>query len=504
MTGRTPLTDLGNAERLVAQHGRELRYVPGLGWHAWDGRRWAPDQTGEPQRRAKLTVRSIMREAADCDDDTLRAKTLAWARQSESEPRLRAAVSLAQSEQAVVAVADDLNADPWLLTVANGTIDLRTSRLRPHDPADLITKLAPAVYDPAARSERWERLLERATGGDAELLAFLQRFAGYTIAGVTSEEVLAFVHGPGNAGKTTFVGAIQAVLGDYATTADFDSFVKRRGDAGVRNDIARLAGARMVVSVEVDEGKALAEGLIKSLTGGDRIAARYLYRESFEFTPCFTMWLVANTRPSVRADDDAMWRRIHQLPFTVVIPEAERDNDLKAALHSDPAEQAAVLAWLVQGCLEWQRRGLAVPQRVRDYTAEYRAENDPIAEWIKDECEIAPENWAKASDLRARYERWCESAGVKPIDSGTAWGKALTGHGCAREKRRVGHGWQGIGLLPCPAVTVTAGKPLYEGDIREVVRGDGHGGSRDPAEPGRNGDLDSDAELERQRLGTTG
>jgi len=202
----------------------------------------------------------------------------------------------------------------------------------------------------------------------------------------------------------------------------------------------------MVVSVEVDDGARLAEGLIKTITGGDSVTARFLYNESFEFCPSFTLWLVANTRPRVRADDDALWRRILQIPFTVVIPPAERDPELKRALRSDPDEQSAILTWLVQGCLAWQERGLDVPDRVRDYTEQYRAENDPLAEWISDDCNLGPEHWTSANVLRGAYERWCETVGAKPINGDRSWGNALKTHGCERQKRSRGHGWRGISL----------------------------------------------------------
>jgi putative DNA primase/helicase len=445
-TGPFARTDLGNAERLGALHGRDIRYVPGIGWLAWDGRRWGRDDTGEMMRRAKVTARSIYNDAAGCDDDEERRRIAAWARTSESEARLRAMTNLAASEQQLVRRANTLDADPWLLNVANGTIDLRTGKLRGHDRADLITKLAPVEYHPDARSARWDSHLRRVTGDDDELAAFLRRVAGYTLTGDVSEEILPFLHGPGATGKTATIETIKTTLGDYASTADFETFLKRRGDSGIRNDIARLAGARMVVSVEVDDGKHLAEGLIKQITGGDTVTARYLYAEAFEYSPQFTLWLVANARPRVHADDDALWRRILQVPFTEVIPPHERDPELKRALRTDPDERAAVLAWLVQGCLEWQQRGLDVPERVRDYTNEYRAENDPIAEWIADDCHLGDQHWTAAKTLRAAYEHWCEESGQKPLDASRAWGKALKAHGCTRARRHDGHGWQGIGL----------------------------------------------------------
>jgi putative DNA primase/helicase len=358
-------TDLGNAERLVADHGNDLRYAPGLGWFAWDGRRWKRDQDGEAIRRAKRMVRAMYAHAAELDDED-RAALVKWATASESEARLRAAVKLAETELAIVVDAHKLDADGWLFNVGNGTIDLRTGDLREHRREELLTRISPVVYKPDARSKLWESSLERITGGDAELATFLQRAVGYSLTGHTSEEVLFFPHGPTATGKSTKLEAIRAVLGEYAATADFETFLKRHGDAGVRNDIARLAGARLVVSIEVDDGKTLAEGLLKLLTGGDTVAARFLYQETFEFVPRFKLWLAANDRPRVNADDAAMWRRILQIPFVHVIPEAERDDRVKLLLRSVPDVQSAILAWAVHGCLEWQRRGLAVPQCVRD------------------------------------------------------------------------------------------------------------------------------------------
>lgn len=440
------LTDLGNAERLVAAHGRDIRYVPGVGWLVWDGRRWARDDTGALIRIAKLTARAILHDAANCEDDDERKRILSWARSSESEARLKAMVNLAATEKPVIVRAGQLDADPWLLNVQNGTINLETGELRLHLRDDLITKLAPVTYEPDARSSRWEQFLKRVTGGDQELLGFVQRLAGYTITGRTDEEILAFPHGPGATGKSTTVEAIKSVLGDYGATADFETFLVRRGDAGVRNDIARLAGTRLVISVEVDDGKRLAEGLLKQVTGGDTVTARYLYTEAFEFIPQFTLWLVANARPRVHADDDALWRRILQIPFIVVIPPEERDPELKRALRTDPTEQTAILAWLVQGCLDWQQRGLDVPDRVRDYTNEYRAENDALAEWINDECQLEPNSWTSARDLRASYEHWCTQSGTKPLDGDRPWGAALKAHDCTRKRRSKAHGWQGIAL----------------------------------------------------------
>ena len=440
------LTDLGNAERLVRLHGCDLRFVRGVGWLVWDGRRWRRDQDGEVERRQKRSVRAMYSEVSAIEDPDERKRLAAFATRSESEARIRAAISLAESERAVVARTDELDGDAWLLNVANGVVDLRSGELREHSREDLMTKLAPTVYDSSAHSSLWESFVERCTGGDAELAAFLGRAVGYSLTGSTREEVLFFAHGPTATGKSTFLEAFKAALGDYARTADFESFLSRSGDAGIRNDIARLAGARLVVSVEVDEGKRLAEGLLKMLTGGDTVTARYLYSEAFEFQPAFKLWLAANARPRVNAGDEAMWRRILQVPFLVTIPPSERDPDLKRRLRVEPEHQSAILAWAVRGCLDWQEHGLAVPQSVADYTAEYRSENDPLREFVEACCQLGAGATVTASDLRSAYERWASENGERPIGN-TAYGAALKARGCERVSLSRGvRGWSGIAV----------------------------------------------------------
>lgn len=443
-----PCTDYGNAERLVARDGRDLRYCQGIGWLVWDGRRWRHDDSGEVMRRAKAMSRAILAEALGSNNEDERKRIAQWAFKSETEPRLRAAITLAESEEPIVVRTDELDANPWLLTALNGTVDLKSGKLHHHRREDLITKLAPVSYDPDAPSLRWEMLLTRVTGGDADLATFLQRLAGYTACGVTDEEILCFVHGPGSTGKTTFVETLKSVLGDYSATSDFESFLERRGDGGIRNDIARLAGTRMVCSTEVQDGKRLAEGLIKQLTGGDKVAARFLHKEFFEFQPRFTLWLVANDRPKARASDDALWRRIVSVPFVVVVPQAERDPELKRQLRSNSEDQSAVLAWLVSGALAWQTRGLDIPDVVRAATAEYRAENDYLSDFIGDECRLGPDLTAFAGELRRAYEGWCERNGEKPIAERT-WGAQLKDHGCVKDRQTDGQRlriWHGIAL----------------------------------------------------------
>jgi putative DNA primase/helicase len=444
---RRHLTDLGNSERLVSDQAGQIIHVTGIGWHAWDGRRFRRDSDGEIVRRAKHTIRDIYTEAATVHDDAQRKALIHHATRSEAEPRLRAMVSLAESDAACAVHPDTLDPDAMKLNVLNGVINLRTGDVHPHRLEDLITKLAPVEYQPEATHPTWEKVIRDATGGDIQLERFLQRVAGYCLTGSTAEEMVFFLHGPTATCKSTVTEGLKAMLGDYAVTADFETFLKRRGDQGIRNDVARLAGARMVLSLEVDEGKQLAEGLIKTIVGGDTVTARFLYREAFEYTPRFKLILVANTRPQVNAADAAIWRRIVQIPFINQIPESDRDPKIKAAVKHDPDVQQAILAWAVQGCRNYQADGLQTPDVVIDYTAEYRAENDPIRDWIDDKCVVSVDVTAFASDLRDSYAKWADANGARTI-SDNLWSTALKARNCVPTKVKGRRAWRGIGIKP--------------------------------------------------------
>jgi putative DNA primase/helicase len=446
-------SDYGNAERLVDRHGADIRYVPGIGWLVWDGTRWRRDDDGELLRRMKDTIRAAWTELVRIDDPHERSTVVRFLNRSESAHGLKAALELAQSEYPVVVSADELDADPWLLTVENGTLDLRSGQLRPPQRGDLMTRKAAARYEPDAQSDLWDGFLQTVTGGDRELQAFLQRAVGYSLTGHTSEEVLFFCHGPAASGKSTFLEAIKGVAADHALTTDFETLLKKPGGGGVRNDIARLAGARIVIGVEVDQGRTLAEGLIKQLTGGDRITARLLYREFFEFTPRFTLWLAANDRPLVPSTDTGIWRRILQLPFTNAIPEEDRDPILKQRLKDDPEVRSAILAWAVQGALDWQRHELGVPQSVRAYTEEYRTEVDPLTEFLEEHTILEAGHRVDRAKLLAAYRTWALRSGERAL-SATAFANALKQRGIT-DGGKSGNTryWAGISLIEEPDQT---------------------------------------------------
>ncbi len=399
-------TDAGNALRLKARHGEDLRYVhEWRKWLVYDGRRWAQDKTGEVVRRAKETVRAMFHEADPGDGRPLDPELSKHAIRSEAGPRIREMIALAQSE--LPTTPGQLDADPYLLNVANGTVDLRTGELREHRREDLITKLAPVEYDPDAEAPAFEAFLARILPSEA-LRQFVQRALGYAAAGVVSEEVLVILHGGGANGKSTLVNAMMEALGEYAIQAAPDLLLAKAGTHPT--ELADLFGARFVASVETDEGRRLAEGLVKQLTGRDPIKARRMREDFWQFLPTHTAFLSTNHRPEILGTDHAIWRRIKLVPFEVTIPEAEQDKRLAAKLR---AELPGILAWIVRGHRDYQREGLGEPEEVRAATTSYRTEMDVLAAFVADRCVVDPDAWARFSDLWAEWQGWCEEVGEK-------------------------------------------------------------------------------------------
>lgn len=458
--GDRHITDLGSAHRLVAFHGHDLRHSAAVGWLAWDGKHWRSDAHVEAMTAAKLIPRSwaadaaVIFQAAMCANDKEEMETLhsrasfvvKHAKASESAAKLKAMLELASTEPGIAIEVGHLDADPWLLNVSNGTIDLRTGGLRPHDRSDLITRVAPTNYVPGARHPLWEKFLSDTTGGDNELARYLQRAAGSGLVGINIDEVMFFLFGPGGSGKSTFVGTVKATLGDYVMTADFETFLKKSGSSGIRNDIARLKGARIVTSIEVDDGKELAQGLVKTITGGDAVSARLLYKEFVEFVPGFSLWMVANHAPGFDADDDAMTRRIKVIPFAHGRSEGDRDPAVKATLQNPELVGEAILAWLVDGCLAWQAEGLGTATAVKNATADYHAEMDDIGHFIKECCTIGADCVVETGALYPAYKEWAQDNGVFPILTGTLFGRRLTKKGFQQTKVRGKRGWRGLRL----------------------------------------------------------
>ncbi len=404
--GRFNLTDVGNAERLVERHGEDIRYCFPLNqWLHFGGQRWRGDDAGEVERRSKETVRATLREAAPEEGPIVDRDLARHALASESRARIEAMIALARSEPGIPIRPEEMDPDQWLLNVENGTIDLKTGELREHRREDLITQLAPVEYDPSAKAPTWEACLETWLPSEG-LRRFVQKAVGYALTGDVSEQVLLFLYGPGANGKSTLINAIMEAMGDYALQAAPELLTVKA--SAHPTELADLKGARFVASVEVEDGKHLAESLVKQMTGGDRIKARFMRGDFFEFSPTHKVFLAANHKPEVRGTDTGIWRRIKTVPFDVTIPKGGRDPALPAKLRE---ELPGILRWAVEGCLLWQREGLGEPEEVKAATAEYRAEMDVLAGFIEERCVTRPGAWAKFADLYAEYETWCRESG---------------------------------------------------------------------------------------------
>ena len=436
------LTDLGNAQRFVARHGQEIRFCHSWRkWLVWDGTRWRQDEDGEVERRAKATVREFYGQASQTVDDDLRKAIVAWAKSSESRSRLTAMVELAKSEPTIPVSPDDLDSNPWLLNCANGTIDLRTGELLPPSKENLCTKIIPIEYDPDAQCPVYKKFVRQILKNDVGLVKFVQRAFGYGLTGSAIEQVLFIFYGSGANGKSTLLEVWRQALGDYGRTADAALLMRRNSD-GVRNDVARLVGARFVSTSETEAGRQLAETLVKQLTGGDKVAARFLYAEFFEFDAQFKLFLTTNHKPEIRGTDNAVWRRIRLVPFEVTIPEEQQDKELPAKLR---AELPGILAWGVRGCLGWQKNGLGQPEKVFDATAKYREEMDLLGAFLRDRCVENERAKVASKPLYAAYKTWCDSTGEKALTQ-QKLGTALADRGFRKWRTGPTRGWAGFAL----------------------------------------------------------
>jgi putative DNA primase/helicase len=436
-----PFTDMGNAQRLVTRHGKDLRYcLAWKKWLIWDGKRWQPDDTGEIMRRAKETMREFGKAAQAMDDTLVRDNAIKRALASQSINKLGAMVQVAQSEPGIPIRPVDLDRDPYLLNCLNGTIDLKTGKLRPHRREDLITKLVQVAYDPSATCPQFESFLAKVTGDDAELAHYIQRAIGYSLTGDVTEKAVFFLYGDGNNGKTTFLETIRHVTGDYAGQIPIESLMTKQGD-GIPNDIARLQGKRFVTSSEAEQGRKLAEGKVKQITGMGKLQARYLYGEFFEFTPTFKIFMDANHKPEIRGDDAAIWNRMKLIPFSVQIPPEEIDKQLPTKLRD---ELPGILNWAVKGCLAWLRQGLVEPKTIRVATQAYRAEMDTVAHFIDDECDLG-KYFTSSTKLYAAFKKWCSDHNEQPV-SHKQLAQTLKKKGLVSKKVAGQRGWAGIGL----------------------------------------------------------
>lgn len=453
-----PLNDLGNSERLETRSGRDLLFAREIGRHSWSGKHWSA-RSGDKEwaLRAQKTAHAMLRlelaelraEAAETGDKKAVADYWKWAVTSGNATRLEAMQDLLEPrrEKAV----DELNADPFLFNVQNGTLELGNKsdptavRLRRHARLDYITRLAPIGYDPEATCPRFCGFLDQILP-DREVQLWLQRWFGYHLTGDFSEHKLAVHWGEGRNGKGVLTKLVQWILGDYGAIVQFQSFV----DAGQRRggepspDLAKLVGARGVFASEAKKGARLDDGLIKQLTGGDSATVRKLNRDFFDLAPTFKINLIANNRPQVRDDTYGMWSRVMLVPFTVTIRQEEIDT---ALLDKLKAEGPGVLNWLLDGFRMWREEGLSPPEAISAATAEYRKESDVIGQFLEAATIREPGARIRASDLYACYQGWCENNELRPVKQGS-FGRELSRRQITPSKDgivyRVGIKWSGM------------------------------------------------------------
>ena len=414
------------------RYHRDWRYVAGWGkWLVWDGQRWRTEDT----LAATDLIRSVCRQTA------LRADNPRVATKLASAGTVSGVERLARADRRHAATTDEWDADPWLLNTQGGVLDLKTGRMRPHERTDRMTKITTAT--PGGDCQTWRQFIDEVTGGDKELEFYLQRMVGYALTGSTQEHALFFLYGTGANGKSVFVNTLATILGDYATNAPMDTFMETRTDRHP-TDMAGLRGARFVAAIETEQGKRWAESKLKNLTGGDKISARFMRQDFFEFFPQFKLFVAGNHKPAIRNIDEAMKRRLHLIPFTITVPPERRDKNLQQKLL---AERDGILAWAVQGCLDWQRHGrLKPPQRVVDATEEYFEAEDALGRWLDERC--VRETCAKSltAELFNDWKQWAEAAG-EFVGAQRRFSDQLITRGLEKWRNGMGvRGFQGIGL----------------------------------------------------------
>lgn len=431
-------SDDGNALKLAAAYSDRIRYSHDRGrWYAWTGVRWAE------QPRGGGDVREYAKEMARYLPDGNKTEQ-AWKTKSLSAVGISNTLTQAATISDLAVSYTEFDSLPYELNTPAGTIDLRSGRLVPADPTHLHTRSTSVAPDFTADRSRWLAFLADTFGGNAELIGYLQRLVGYSCVGVVGAHVLPFCHGSGGNGKGVFLEALRAILGDYATTAP-SGFLMASNYASHETEIARLAGARMVICSEVNEGDRLDEAKVKTLTGGDTITARFMRQDHFTFEPSHQLWLMGNHKPEIQSGGRSIWRRLRLIPFEHEVTDEKRQDDLQGVLAREHGP--SVLAWIAEGAAMYARDGLIEPRSVKAATNQYEREQNTVARYLEDGCAESSSAVVLCSHFRRAYEAWCYDEGETPT-RGVAFGQAMARLGVTRERRGKNRGWHYLGWLP--------------------------------------------------------
>ncbi len=421
-------SDQALAHEFAAEYEDSLRYVHTWGrWYSYEHGKWSADDSQFAFDRVRKTC---LRAASRCDKPKI-AKDLASAKTAAAVERL------AKADRRIATTPDQFDRDDMLLNTTAGVVDLRDGQLRSHFPTDLMTKSTSVLA--AGACPLWLKFLAEITHGNQALVEYLRRVCGYALTGLTTEHALFFAFGTGANGKSVFLSTLAGVLGDYHRTAPIETFVASTGDRHP-TELAGLRGARLVTATETEEGRRWAESKIKALTGGDRIAARFMRQDFFEFDPQFKLMIAGNHKPGLRAVDESIRRRFHLIPFAVTIPPEDRDTRLVDKLRD---EWPGILAWAIEGCLRWQESGLGVPESVRGATDDYLTAEDSVAAWLAEACEIDVQSSASSAQLFKSWAAWADRAG-EPAGSGKRLAQALETKGFVPRRTSRWRGFRGL------------------------------------------------------------
>jgi putative DNA primase/helicase len=440
-----PDNDSDRAARFAERFGADLRYVAcWKSWLIWEGTRWVRDAEGAVIRKAQEMPRVFLEEAAAIENFNEARKAANAASRAGDAAKLKAMVELAGSALGVAATPRIFDSDPHLLGVKNGVIDLRTGEFQNARKEDHLTKQTGTEYVADAVCPQWELFLNQIFGGDESLVSFVQRAIGYTLSGLTTEQVLFFLYGTGRNGKSTMTETLYAMLGDYAQHAPAALFVADRHGKEPEAEIARLCGARFVVGSEIEEGAKFAESRVKDLTGQDTLTGRFLYGSPFDFKPTHKLWIFGNHKPDVSGNDLGIWRRMRLVPFEVQIEEGKIDRDLPAKLL---AELPGILNWSIDGYLRWKKEGkLIVPGRIISATEEYRNEEDELGEFIEEMCITGDHQKISRNELHWAYLEWARGRGTRVPMKPKAFAKRLRSRGGIGEGKSGDRYWFGLTL----------------------------------------------------------
>jgi len=399
------LTELGNAERIAYEYGHTIKYVGEMGWLIWDGKRWRYDTKKEIERITNKVLRGLYKSSDEME--------IKWARMCERRNiRMN---SIKDLMPLVPGERDEFDKHKYLFNLENGILNLKTGKLQPHDRELNLTKITNVVFDEKEECPEWMLFLNQIFKGDNDLIEYMQRLAGYSLTADISEQSIYFLVGGGSNGKSTFVNIIKKIMGDYGLQTNSNTFIKKK-DAGANNDIARLVNSRFVSAVESEEGEKLQESLVKTITGGEPLLARFLRQEFFEFTPEFKVFFTTNHKPIIGGVDDGIWRRVKIIPFTLNLKPHQRDKKLEEKLS---LEMPGILNWVLAGCLKWQKSGLKEPRVVAEATGNYKEDMDILAPFLSEVCYIdEPKNETiriEAKELYNVYDKWCFGSGERSL-----------------------------------------------------------------------------------------